>query len=334
MTNFAINGFGRIGRSILRALFENYSDTNLKCSAINIGVGDIETFVHLLKYDSTHGIFANVSIIDQNTIKVNDSLIKIIKKRNPAQIDWKALDISCVLECTGAFTKRDLAAIHLSSGARKVLVSAPCQDADITAVYGVNHQSINSSHRVISVGSCTTNCLAPIAKILNDNIGIVSGFMTTVHAYTNDQNVLDAFHKDKRRARSASVSMIPSSTGAALALGLVIPELAGKLDGTSLRVPVPNVSFIDLTFVASKNTSVEEINSIVTQNVVNMSGVLEVVSEDLVSIDFNHNPKSCIFDSTQTKVVNNNFCRIAAWYDNEWGFSNRMLDMTLLLKKL
>lgn len=333
MVSFAINGFGRIGRCILRAFFSSNSQDTLSCAVINIGVGEVETYLHLLKYDSTHGVFNDFEVVDHNTIKIANKLIKIIKEPDPSKINWASIGVDVVLECTGLFTKRNLAAQHLVSGAKKVIVSAPCDDADITMVYGVNHQALTSDHQVISIGSCTTNCLAPIAKILNDSIGINHGFMTTVHAYTNDQNILDANHKDKRRARSAALSMIPSSTGAAKALGLVLPELAGKLDGVSIRVPVPNVSFIDLTFTASNPTTKEEINSLVKNSAnQSMNGVLEVIDEELVSIDFNNNPHSCIFDTTQTKVVGNNFCRIAAWYDNEWGFSNRMLDVTKLMK--
>jgi glyceraldehyde 3-phosphate dehydrogenase len=332
MVSFAINGFGRIGRCILRAYFSNDHHNILQCKVINIGVGDIENYLHLLKYDSTHGIFKNLEILDHNTIRILGQIIKIIKEPDPNMINWASLGADIVLECTGLFTQRKLAAQHINAGAKKVIVSAPCDEADITVVYGVNHHQLKDNHQVVSIGSCTTNCLAPIAKILNDSVGINLGFMTTVHAYTNDQNILDANHKDKRRARSAAISMIPSSTGAAKALGLVLPELAGKLDGVSIRVPVPNVSFIDLTFTSNKATNKEEINNFVRKvSADSMLGILEIVDDELVSIDFNNNPNSCIFDTTQTKVVGNNFCRIAAWYDNEWGFSNRMLDVAKLM---
>ena len=332
MVSFAINGFGRIGRCILRVLFTGSHQDLLNCVAINIGVGEIENYLHLLKYDSTHGIFKDLEVIDHNTIKIAGHTIKFIKEPDPLKINWAALGVDVILECTGLFTERKLAAQHLNSGAKKVIVSAPCEAADATIVYGVNHQQLKNDHKVISIGSCTTNCLAPVAKILNDAVGINLGFMTTVHAYTNDQNILDANHKDRRRARSAALSMIPSSTGAAKALGLVLPELAGKLDGVAIRVPVPNVSFIDLTFTSNKPTNKEEINNLLRKFATgSMAGVLEVVDEELVSIDFNNNPNSCIFDTTQTKVVGNNFCRVAAWYDNEWGFSNRMLDVAKLM---
>ncbi len=323
----AINGFGRIGKCVLRALIAR-GRKDLQVVAINVGMGDIDSHIHLLKYDSTHGNFKQIQKIGENTIKISQYEIPILLELDPGKIDWAKYDVDLVLECSGMFTKRDAAAKHITSGAKKVMISAPCDDADKTIVYGVNENTITKEDKIISVGSCTTNCLAPVAKVLNDSVGLESGFMTTIHAFTNDQNVLDGIHKDKRRARACSLSMIPTSTGAAKALGLVLPELNGRLDGTAIRVPTHNVSMIDLKFISRNNTSAAEINETIKEACKGHIGlVLDYTAEELVSIDFNHNPKSSIFDLTQTKVVKNNFCRIAAWYDNEWGFSNRMLDV-------
>lgn len=333
MVTFAINGFGRIGKCVLRALLER-QDPDLQCVAINVGCGDIATHAHLLKHDSNHGLLADVKVIDDQTLGIGDKRIAILKEKDPSKVNWEKYGVSLVLECSGAFTKRDLAAQHLASGAKKVIVSAPCDGADATIILGVNHDKLKVEHQVISIGSCTTNCLAPIAKALNDALIIEQGFMTTVHAYTNDQNLLDATHKDLRRARAAAQSMIPSSTGAAKALGLVLPELAGKLDGVAIRVPVPNVSLVDLKVTTKKSTSVDEVNAIIKQAAKLNPQVLGYIEEELVSIDFNHSSFSSAFDATQTKVVGNNFVRVAAWYDNEWGFSNRMLDLTKMFGKM
>lgn len=329
----AINGFGRIGKSVLRAFIES-KNKDLEFVVVNSPFGDLDSDFHLLKYDSTHGILDGIEKVEGG-IKVGAKTIKMIAEPNPEKIDWKQYDIDIVMECSGAFTKRDLAAKHLAAGAKKVMVSAPCEGADKTIVYGVNEGVLTSDDKVISIGSCTTNCLAPIAKVLNDALKIEHGFMTTIHAYTNDQRLLDSNHKDVRRARAAAVSMIPSSTGAAKALGLVLPELAGKLDGVAMRVPVQNVSFVDLKFVAGRNTTAEEINSIIKKAITgNMEKALQYEEQELVSVDFNHNTHSSIFDATQTKVVGGNFCRVASWYDNEWGFSNRMLDVATLFGRM
>jgi glyceraldehyde 3-phosphate dehydrogenase len=333
--NFAINGFGRIGKAILRALTESPEHIGLRCKAINIGSNNLETHLHLLKYDSTHGIFNKAKAIDEHTIDIGFGPIAILKERDPNKLNWQKHNIDLVMECTGALTKKENAIQHINNGAKKVLVSAPCEGADATIVYGVNDQTLNDKHLVVSIGSCTTNCLAPLAKVLNESVGLESGFMTTIHAYTNDQNILDATHKDKRRARAAALSMIPTSTGAAKSLGIVIPELAGKLDGVAIRVPVPNVSLVDLTFLAKKPTTPEEINkAFFKAKEGKMAKILDVITEELVSVDFNHNEFSCVFDTTQTKVVNGTMCRVAAWYDNEWGFANRMLDMANLIANL
>lgn len=325
----AINGFGRIGKCILRAYLES-GRKDLEFVAINSGVGDLETDFHLLKYDSTHGTLNSVKKVE-NGIETTHGVIPIFYEPDPSKIDWKKYNVDIVMECSGLFTKRETAAKHLTSGAKKVMVSAPCDGADNTVVYGVNDNTLTKDHLVISIGSCTTNCLAPIAKILNDTVGIDKGFMTTIHAYTNDQRVLDSNHKDLRRARACAVSMIPSSTGAAKALGLVLPELTGKLDGVSMRIPLKNVSFVDLKFTSKKPTSAKEINDIIkAAKVGKMAKVLDYVTEELVSIDYNHNPFSSSFDASQTKVIGETFCRIGSWYDNEWGFSNRMLDVAAI----
>ncbi|MCE2992433.1 MAG: type I glyceraldehyde-3-phosphate dehydrogenase [Candidatus Jidaibacter sp.] len=331
MIKFAINGFGRIGRSILRALAER-NDADLECAVINCGTGDLKSHLHLFKHDSTHGNLGSVIQIDESTFTVNGKTIKAVFETDINKLDWSKYRAEVVFECTGIFTKRDSAILHVhKAGARKVIVSAPAENVDATIVYKVNNSALKSGDEVISIGSCTTNCLAPIAKVLHDSIGINQGFMTTIHAYTNDQMLLDGNHKDLRRARSAAASMIPTSTGAAKAIGLVIPELIGKLDGVAIRVPVPNVSMIELVFNSARATTIEEINSLIkAASAGSMDGVLGYTEEELVSIDFNHNPLSSIFDATQTKIIGPNLCKVSAWYDNEWGFSNRMLDVAKL----
>ena len=325
--NIAINGLGRIGRLVLRAVFEqNHEEFNIV--SVN-GPASLDDHIHLLKYDSVHGIFPGEISSEDGDLVVNGKKIKLQQERNIENLDWTGVDI--LFECTGRFNNREAASAHLKQNAKKIIVSAPCKEADATIVYGVNNHALLKEHEVISIGSCTTNCLAPVAKVLNDNIGIEAGFMTTIHSYTNDQRILDGSHKDLRRARSAAVSMIPSSTGAAKALGLVLPELAGKLDGSAVRVPTPNVSMVDLCFNAARDTSIEEINKIIASNV---SEALAVADAPLVSIDFTHNSHSSIFDPFETKVVNKRFCRIVSWYDNEWGFSCRMLDVAKLLSEI
>ena len=325
----AINGLGRIGRCILRAIFESQRQNEFEIVSVN-GPASIEEHVHLLKYDSIHGIFNGDIKSENDHIVINGHKIKLQQERDLKKLDWKNIDI--LLECTGRFNDKREALAHIELGkAKKVIVSAPCIGADSVIVYGVNNQALSLDHQVISIGSCTTNCLAPIAKILNDNLGIESGFMTTIHSYTNDQRILDGSHKDLRRARAAAISMIPSSTGAAKALGLVLPELAGKLDGSAVRVPTPNVSMIDLCFTASRDTSIDEINQLIFEQANgNMKNIVEIAAAPLVSTDFNHNAHSAIFDPFETKVINKRFCRVIAWYDNEWGFSNRMLDVAKL----
>lgn len=328
----AINGFGRIGRLCLRALVES-NRSDIEVVAIN-DLGPVDTNAYLLKYDSVHGVLAADVKAENGNLVIDKKVIKVTSMRDPADLPWAELNIDIVYECTGKFKKRDGAQKHIDAGAKKVLLSSPGVDPDITAVYGVNHQDVNHNHKIVSNASCTTNCLAPVADVLHKLVGIKKGFMTTVHAYTGDQSMVDQLHSDKRRARAAAVSMIPTSTGAAKAVGLVLPELLGKLGGTCIRVPTPNVSMIDLSFEASRNTSVEEINQAMT-DVANgpLKGVLDVVSEPLVSIDFNHNPASSSFDLTQTAVIDGNFVRILAWYDNEWGFSQRMSDMAIVMAK-
>ncbi len=329
----AINGFGRIGRNILRAIIEN-DRTDIEVVAIN-DLGSVETNAHLMRYDSVHGKFGGTVKVDGDTINVGQGPIKVYSVRDPKELPWGELDIDIAMECTGIFTARDKAQWHLDAGARRVLISAPGANADLTVVYGVNHQLISADHKVISNGSCTTNCLAPVAKILNDSVGIEKGFMTTIHAYTGDQPTLDTMHKDLYRARAAAMSMIPTSTGAARALGLVMPELEGVLDGASIRVPTPNVSVVDLTFVAGRDTTVEEINQIAKNAAQSapLEGVLAYDHEAKVSIDFNHDPHSSSFASNQTKVIGGNFVRIVSWYDNEWGFSCRMADVAAQIAK-
>ncbi|EKD74462.1 MAG: hypothetical protein ACD_44C00437G0002 [uncultured bacterium] len=329
MINVAINGFGRIGRMILRALYEGPHKDKIKIVAIN-DLGTPEANAHLLRYDSTHGRFPGNIISDGNCMEVNGDLIRITAERDPRQLPWKELKVDVVYECTGIFTSKEKASAHLEAGAKKVIISAPGEkDIDATIVFGVNHTLLKPEHTVISNASCTTNCLAPVAKIAHENIGIKTGLMTTVHAYTNDQALLDMFHKDLRRARSATQSMIPTKTGAAVAIGLVLPDLAGKLDGFAIRVPMVNVSVVDFTFEALRDTTVHEINQLMrAASQTSLKNILAYVDEPLVSIDFNHHPASSIFDASGTKVLGR-LVKVLSWYDNEWGFSNRMLDTTL-----
>ncbi len=327
----AINGYGRIGRNVLRAHFENKKYADMEIVAIN-DLGDIQTNAHLTKYDTTHGRFPGEVSIDGDCMMVNGNRIKMLSERDPKKLPWRDLDVDVVLECTGIFASREKAGVHLESGAKKVVISAPAgKDIDATIVYGVNHKLLTSKHTIISNASCTTNCLAPLVKPLHDKLGLENGLMTTIHAYTNDQVLSDVYHKDLRRARSATHSMIPTQTGAAVAVGLVLPELDGKLDGFAMRVPTINVSVVDLTFLASRETSVAEVNDIV-KNAANgeLKGILEYNEDPLVSVDFNHNPASSTFDATQTKVIGRTV-KVLSWYDNEWGFSNRMLDTTYTL---
>ena len=326
----AINGFGRIGRLVLRAIIESGRD-DIEVVGIN-DLGPVETNAHLLKYDSVHGRLASGVTVDGDTIDVGRGPIRVSAERDPTRLPWRELDVTLTMECSGKFNSRDGAAQHLDAGAAKVLVSAPAKEADLTVVYGVNHEKLTSRHVVVSNASCTTNCLAPVADVLNRTVGIEKGFMTTIHAYTGDQPTLDTLHKDLRRARGAAMSMIPTSTGAARAVGLVLPELEGRLGGTAVRVPTPNVSMIDLTFNAKKETSVEEINGAIVEAAVGrLAGVLGTVDEPLVSSDFNHNAFSSVFDLTQTQVVGGDFVRVLAWYDNEWGFSCRMADTAIAM---
>ena len=329
MYRIAINGFGRIGRNVMRACYELGKREQIEIVAIN-DLGDANINAHLLKYDTAHGQFAADVSIDGDHMVVNGDKIKVLSERDPAKLPWSDLSVDVVLECTGFFTARDAASAHLDAGAKKVLLSAPGKDVDATVVYGVNHDVVKATDTIVSNASCTTNCLAPIVKAIHDEIGITKGLANTVHAYTNDQRLTDVYHTDLRRARAAGYSMIPSKTGAAAAIGLVIPELAGKLDGLSVRVPTINVSLLDLTFTAARETSVEEVNKILTKAAAKMNGVLTINELPLVSIDFNHNPSSSIADITQTKVEGD-LVKILAWYDNEWGFSNRMLDNVLNL---
>jgi glyceraldehyde 3-phosphate dehydrogenase (phosphorylating) len=329
----AINGFGRIGRLVLRAAYEA-KRRDLEFVGIN-DLGSVEANAHLLKYDSVHGTFPGDVTAKGDTIDLGGGAIKVTAERDPTKLPWKTLGVDVVMECTGLFTARDKAAKHLEAGAKRVLISAPAEGADITVVYGVNHQQLNNNHGIVSNASCTTNCLAPVAKVLNDAIGIERGYMTTIHAYTGDQSTVDTLHKDMRRARAAAVSIIPTSTGAAKAVGLVLPELKGKLDGTSLRVPTPNVSLIDFKFDAKRATTPDEVNEAVKKAAAGaLKGILAVNSAQLVSVDFNHNPASATFDLTQTQVIDGKFVRVLAWYDNEWGFSNRMSDVAVVMGKV
>ena len=329
----AINGFGRIGRLVLRAIHES-GRKDIQCVAVN-DLGDAEFNARMLQYDSVHGPFPGKVKATKSSIDIGRGKIESFSERDPANLPWGDLKVDVALECTGLFTDKEKASAHLKGGAKKVLISAPGTNVDLTVVKGVNDGKLRKTHKVVSNGSCTTNCLAPVAMVLNQAVGIERGFMTTIHAYTSDQSLQDGLHRDPRRARAANLSMIPTSTGAAKALGLVLPELAGKLDGTSIRVPTPNVSCIDLTFTAKKKTTPEEINAaIVAAAKGKLKGVLATCNEPLVSIDFNHNPASSTFDLTQTQVIDGTFVRVLSWYDNEWGFSNRMGDMAVMMAKL
>ena len=333
MLKIGINGFGRIGRLVLRALLEK-NETDLKVLAIN-DLGSLEQNIHLLKYDTVHGALPFETSFRDDIANIGDQEIKFYNKRSPNEIPWEDHGIDIVLECTGIFTKAEDAKKHLKGCVKKVLISAPASNADITVVYGVNDKLLEKKHEIISNASCTTNCLAPVAKIINDNFEIEAGFMTTVHSFTSDQRILDGLHSDLRRARTASSSMIPTSTGAAKAVGLVLPELSGKLDGTAIRIPTPNVSMIDFTFYTKKNINVANINAKIEEACFNsFKGIVQFNELPLVSIDFNHNPASSIFDSTQTQTTGENFGRILSWYDNEWGFSNRMIDVCKRLEQL
>ena len=329
--NVAINGFGRIGRLVLRALYESNRD-DLKVVAIN-DLGSVEANAHLLKWDSNHGPFPGEIIVKEDTIDLGKGPIKVTSERDPTQLPHKALNVDIVLECTGIFTDREKAAMHLKAGAKRVVISAPANGADLTVVYGVNHDKITSEHTVISNASCTTNCLAPVAFVLNNAIGIQSGYMTTIHAFTSDQPTLDTYHGDLHRARSAATSMIPTSTGAAKAVGLVMPELLGKLDGTAIRVPTSNVSLIDFKFIPNRTTTIAEVNEAIisASEKGSLKGVLGINKEPLVSVDFNHNPHSSTFDLSQTQVIDGGLVRVLSWYDNEWGFSNRMSDTAAIV---
>ncbi|GGO83742.1 glyceraldehyde-3-phosphate dehydrogenase [Marinobacterium nitratireducens] len=326
----AINGYGRIGRNVLRALYESGYRDRIQIVAIN-DLGDAGINAHLTRFDSVHGRFAGTVLVDGHCMIINDDVIRTFSERDPAKLPWGELGIDVVYECTGLFTSRAKAAAHLEAGAQKVIISAPANDADATVVYGINHDILDGRQQIISNASCTTNCLAPIAQPLHAALGIENGLMTTIHAYTNDQNLSDVYHSDLYRARSATQSMIPTKTGAAAAVGLVLPALNGKLDGMAVRVPTINVSLVDLSFIASRNTSVDEVNRILADAAAGpLKGILAYNDAPLVSIDFNHNPASSNFDATQTKV-NGRLVKVMAWYDNEWGFSNRMLDNTLAL---
>lgn len=329
-----INGYGRIGRNILRALYESKRNHEIEIVAIN-DLGDAETNAHLTRFDTAHGKFPGEVSVDGDHLIVNGDRIKVFAVRNPADIPWGAHGVDVVLECTGLFTSKAKASGHIAGGAKKVIISAPGEaDVDATIVFGVNHNVLKAEHTVISNASCTTNCLAPLAKVLHEKIGIVHGQMTTIHAYTNDQVLTDVFHKDLRRARSATMSQIPTKTGAAAAVGLVLPELNGKLDGFAMRVPTINVSVVDLSFVAARATTKEEIDATVKEASEGaLKGILGFNKAPLVSIDFNHDPRSSVYDSTLTKVMGGTFVKVLSWYDNEWGFSNRMLDTTIALMK-
>lgn len=329
----AINGYGRIGRNILRAQYENKLHPEIQIVAIN-DLGDVNTNVHLTRYDTTHGKFPGEVSVAGNDMIVNGDKIRVVAERDPKKLPWKELNIDVVFECTGLFTTREKAAQHLEAGAKKVIISAPAKGVDATIVYGVNDHVLKASDTVISNASCTTNCLASVVKPLHEKIGVVSGLMNTIHAFTNDQSLLDVYHSDLRRARSATQSIIPTQTGAAAAVGLVLPELAGKLDGFAVRVPTINVSVVDLTFKAKRDTTVEEVNAVVRQAAEgSMKGVLAYNDEPLVSTDFNHNAASAIFDTFGTRVIGN-LVKILTWYDNEWGFSNRMLDVAVKWMKV
>ncbi|MDE2256572.1 MAG: type I glyceraldehyde-3-phosphate dehydrogenase [Xanthomonadaceae bacterium] len=328
----AINGYGRIGRNILRALYEANRTHEIRVVAVN-DLGDAETNAHLTQYDTAHGKFPHEVSVDGGDLIIKGDRIKVCAERDPAKLPWGSLGVDVVLESTGLFTSKAKAGAHIAAGAKKVIISAPGEkDVDGTFVYGVNHDKIKPTDTVISNASCTTNCLAPLAKVLHEKIGIVHGLMTTIHAYTNDQVLTDVYHKDLRRARSATMSQIPTKTGAAAAVGLVLPELNGRLDGFSMRIPTINVSCVDLSFVAQRATGREEIDAVIGESANgSMKGVIAVNTQPLVSCDFNHNPASCTYDATQTRVMGGTLVKVLGWYDNEWGFSNRMLDMTLAL---
>jgi len=328
----AINGFGRIGRNVLRAIHES-GRKDIQVVAVN-DLGPVETNAHLLRYDSVHGRFPHEVTVNGDQISVGAEKFKVCAVRDPAQLPWKELGVDIALECTGIFTSKEKASAHLAAGAKRVLVSAPGDGVDLTVVYGVNHDKISKDHIVVSNASCTTNCLAPVAMVLNNAFGIEKGFMTTIHAYTGDQPTLDTMHKDLYRARAAAMSMIPTSTGAAKAVGLVLPELKGKLDGVSIRVPTPNVSVIDFKFVSKRNVTVDEVNAVLVAAADGpLKGILAYTKEPLVSIDLNHNPASSTFALDQTKVIEGNLVRVMSWYDNEWGFSNRMSDTAVAFGK-
>jgi glyceraldehyde 3-phosphate dehydrogenase len=329
-----INGYGRIGRNIMRALYESKRTKEIQIVAIN-DLGDTNTNAHLTRYDTAHGKFPGSITIKNDSMIVNGDKVRVLSERDPSKLPWGELGVDVVLESTGFFTSKEKAQAHINAGAKKVIISAPGgSDVDATVVYGVNDDVLRSTHTVISNASCTTNCLAPIVKVLHENIGVLAGVMTTVHAYTNDQVLTDVYHTDLRRARSATMSMIPTKTGAAAAVGLVLPELNGLLDGYAVRVPTINVSMVDLSFTAARETTVQEINSLMKQaSETSLSGVLEYNDAPLVSVDFNHNPASSIYDAELSKVINGNLIKVVAWYDNEWGFSNRMLDTTIALMK-
>jgi len=329
-----INGYGRIGRNVLRALYESGRTGELQIVAIN-DLGDAQTNAHLTRYDTAHGKFPGKVEVDGDYMVVNGDKIRVLAERDPAKLPWGELKVDVVFECTGLFTTREKAGLHLKGGAKKVIISAPASDTvDATVVYGVNHKSLKASDQIISNASCTTNCLAPLVKPLHEKIGVESGLMTTIHSYTNDQVLTDVYHKDLRRARSATMSMIPTKTGAAAAVGLVLPDLNGKLDGLAVRVPTINVSMVDLTFRAKRPTDKKEIIAILKEAAAGeLKGVLEVNEEPLVSIDFNHNPASSIVEASETKVIDGTLVKVMSWYDNEWGFSNRMLDTALALMK-
>ena len=333
MVKIGINGFGRIGRLILRALLENYKG---KIQVVGINdLGSVETNAHLIKYDSTHGILNHDVKTTSDGFKIGDQNIKVFAERDPAKLPWGKVGADVVLECTGFFLDKASAGKHIEAGAKKVIISAPAKEVDFTLVQGVNSKELKKDHNIISNGSCTTNCLAPVAMVLEKNFGITYGYMTTIHSYTGDQKLLDTLHKDLRRARATEGSMIPTSTGAAKAMSLVLPSLKGKLDGTAIRVPTPNVSLIDLTLVTEKEVTPESINDAMSKAAKGeLKGILDINQKPLVSKDFNHNPHSSIFDATQTQVVKGKFSRVLSWYDNEWGFSNRMCDTAIQISKL
>ncbi len=329
----AINGFGRIGRNVLRAIYES-GRKDIEVVGIN-DLGPVETNAHLLRFDSVHGRFPHEVKVEGDSIVIGNNKIKVTAERDPSKLPWKDLGVDIAMECTGIFTAKDKASAHLTAGAKRVLVSAPADGADMTVVYGVNHDKLTRDHLVVSNGSCTTNCLAPVAKVINDLVGIETGFMTTIHAYTGDQPTLDTMHKDLYRGRAAAMSMIPTSTGAAKAIGLVLPELKGKLDGVAIRVPTPNVSVVDLKIVAKKETTAKDINEAMKRAASQeLKGILGTTDQPNVSIDFNHDPHSSTFHLDQTKVMNGTLLRVLSWYDNEWGFSNRMGDTAVAMGKL